>query len=231
MRYIKKSGTEPEDLQKYKRDCRRVSPQLKITYKDMPKDGSRKQLAVDQGHICAYCMRRVCLDSENKEQYINIEHIVPQNQLTDEEATNFSNFIGVCSGGRDKKDNARKTCDAYRGALSEEQQIMQLNPLDEAQMETIRYRPNGEIYSTDKVLSHQLSEKLNLNGESTYLKENRATAYQNLLKVLKREIVQGKLSKTLLKSMWDEFCKPNETGAYREYVGVYEYWLKRWMHK
>ena len=130
MRYIKKSGIEPEDLQKYKRDCRRASPPLKITYKDMPKDGSRKQLAVDQGYICAYCMRRVCLDSENKEQYINIEHIVPQNQLTDEEATNFSNFIGVCSGGRDKKDNARKTCDAYRGALSEEQQIMQLNPLN-----------------------------------------------------------------------------------------------------
>lgn len=108
---------------------------------------------------------------------------------------------------------------------------MQLNPLNEAQMETIRYRRNGEIYSTDKVLSHQLSEKLNLNGESTHLKENRATAYQNLLKVFKREKVQGKLSKTLLKSMWDEFCKPNETGAYREYVGVYEYWLKRWMHK
>lgn len=72
MRYIKKSGTEPEDLQKYKRDCRRASPPLKITYKDMPKDGSRKQLAVDQGYICAYCMRRVCLDSENKEQYITI---------------------------------------------------------------------------------------------------------------------------------------------------------------
>lgn len=37
MRYIKKARTEPEDLQKYKRDCRRASPQLKITYKDMPK--------------------------------------------------------------------------------------------------------------------------------------------------------------------------------------------------
>lgn len=115
MRYIKKSGTEPEDLQKYKRDCRRASPPLKITYKDMPKDGSRKQLAVDQGYICAYCMRRVCLDSENKEQYINIEHIVPQNQLTDEEATNFSNFIGVCSAELRKahQANDRAVMDAY----------------------------------------------------------------------------------------------------------------------
>ena len=166
----------------------------------------------------------------DKLQYINIEHIVPQNQLTSEEATNFSNFIGVCPGGRDQSDNTRKTCDAYRGILSEEQQTMQLTPINEAQMKTIRYRRDGEIYSTDAVLSHQLSEKLNLNGEETYLKQNRATAYQNLLKVLERETAQGKWSKTFLKNMWDVFCKPNEIGAYREYVGVYEYWLKRWMH-
>lgn len=231
MRYIKKSGTEPEDLQKYKRDCRRASPPLKITYKDMPKDGSRKQLAVDQGYICAYCMRRICLDPENKEQYINIEHIVPQNQLTDEEATTFSNFIGVCPGGRSKTNNAGKTCDAYRGTLSKEQQIMQLNPHNEVQMETICYQSNGEIYSTDAALSHQLSEKLNLNGESTYLKQNRKTAYQNLIKALEKKKAQGRWSKLLLKNMWNKFCEPDETGAYREYVGVYEYWLKRWINK
>lgn len=70
MRYIKKAGTEPEDLQKYKRDCRRASPPLKITYKDMPKDGSRKQLAVDQGYICAYCMRRVSVTGEQSKAYL-----------------------------------------------------------------------------------------------------------------------------------------------------------------
>lgn len=71
MRYIKR-------LELSQRICKSIKgtaaghPPLKITYKDMPKDGSRKQLAVDQGYICAYCMRRVCLDSENKEQYITI---------------------------------------------------------------------------------------------------------------------------------------------------------------
>ena len=76
----------------------------------MPKDGSRKQLAVDQGYICAYCMRSVCLDSEDKEQYINIEHIVPQNQLTDEEAIVFCKEVlimynlsqGVKAEGREE---------------------------------------------------------------------------------------------------------------------------------
>ena len=108
---------------------------------------------------------------------------------------------------------------------------MQLDPLNGAQMKTIRYRPNGEIYSTDGALSHQLSEKLNLNGESTYLKQNRETAYRNLVDTLKKKKPQRNWSKTFLKSMWNKFCEPDETGAYREYVGVYEYWLKRWMNK
>lgn len=37
MRYIKKSGTEPEDLQKYKRDCRRASSPLKSLTKTCQK--------------------------------------------------------------------------------------------------------------------------------------------------------------------------------------------------
>lgn len=34
MRYIKKSETEPRDLREYKKNCRKASPPLKITYKD-----------------------------------------------------------------------------------------------------------------------------------------------------------------------------------------------------
>lgn len=37
MRYIKKSETEPRDLREYKKNCRKASPPLKITYKDMKK--------------------------------------------------------------------------------------------------------------------------------------------------------------------------------------------------
>ena len=35
MRYIKKSETEPRDLREYKKNCRKASPPLKITYKDV----------------------------------------------------------------------------------------------------------------------------------------------------------------------------------------------------
>ena len=184
MRYIKKSDTEPLDLRTYKRNCRKASPPLKITYKDMPKDGTRSQLATDQGYLCAYCMRRINLESADQNHYLHIEHLVPQNQLTDEEATNFSNFLGVCPGNRDAAENSEKTCDAYRGSLDNEQQTMHLNPLDAAQMETIYYLRNGEIDSTDNVLSAELSDKLNLNGDATYLKQNRATAYRKLIKAL-----------------------------------------------
>ena len=33
MRYIKKSEIEPRDLREYKKNCRKASPPLKITYK------------------------------------------------------------------------------------------------------------------------------------------------------------------------------------------------------
>ena len=68
MRYIKKSEIEPRDLREYKKNCRKASPPLKITYKDMPKDGTRQQLARDQGYLCAYCMRRISLGVLRKMQ-------------------------------------------------------------------------------------------------------------------------------------------------------------------
>ena len=231
MRYIKKSDTEPFDLRTYKRNCRIASPPLRINYKDMPKDGTRRQLAIDQGYLCAYCMRRINLDPTDQDRYLHIEHLMPQNQLTDEEAANFSNFLGVCPGNRDAAENDEKTCDAYRGSLDNEQQAMHLNPLDAVQMETIYYLRNGEIRSTDTTLSAELSNKLNLNGDSTYLKQNRETAYQNPIKTLKDKKPQAEWTKTFLEKAWRAFCMPNKDGAYKEYVGVYEYWLKRWMRK
>lgn len=79
----------------------------------------------------------------------------------------------------------KKTCDAYRGILEEDQQTMRLNPLDEAQMDTIFYQRNGEIGSTDTELNKELSDKLNLNSEAAYLPQNRETAYSQLVRFLK----------------------------------------------
>ena len=231
MRYIKMSEIEPRDLREYKKNCRKASPPLKITYKDMPKDGTRQQLARDQGYLCAYCMRRISLDPADQLNYLNIEHLDPQNQLPDEATTDFSNLLGVCPGNRSSTENAKKTCDAYRGILEEDQQTMRLNPLDEAQMDTIFYQRNGEIGSTDTELNKELSDKLNLNSEAAYLPQNRETAYSQLVRFLKAKKPIGEWSKPFLQQAWQLFCTPDKIGAYREYVGVYEYWLKHWMKK
>ena len=176
-------------------------------------------------------MRRVSLDPADQLNYLNIEHLDPQNQLTDEAATDSSNLLGVCPGNRSSTENAKKTCDAYRGILEEDQQTMRLNPLDEAQMDTIFYQRNGEIGSTDTELNKELSDKLNLNSEAAYLPQNRETAYSQLVRFLKAKKPIGEWSKPFLQQAWQLFCTPDKTGAYREYVGVYEYWLKHWMKK
>lgn len=239
MRWIEKSKLEPADLLEYKAECRRQKQQP--AYRDMPKEGVRRQLAEDQGYLCAYCMRRLTLvhtqrapDREDKELdpcYLNIEHLAPQNQISGEEATLFANMIGVCPGRRSEEHNHKKTCDAFRGSLPTEQQAMRLNPLDQDQMESIFYMGNGEIHSTDPILDAELSDKLNLNGNDVYLKANRKGAYRKLIEALKRERPIEDWTKSFLMQAWKQFCTRDKEGRYREYVGVYEYWLKKWMKK
>ncbi len=119
MRYIKKSEIEPRDLREYKKNCRKASPPLKITYKDMPKDGTRQQLARDQGYLCAYCMRRISLDPADQLNYLNIEHLDPQNQLPDEATTDFFKSSGRVSRksefyGKCKKRLAMPTVESWK---------------------------------------------------------------------------------------------------------------------
>lgn len=66
---------------------------------------------------------------------------------------------------------------------------------------------------------------------SFLLPQNRETAYSQLVKFLKARKPISEWSKPFLQQAWRLFCTPDKTGAYREYVGVYEYWLKHWMKK
>lgn len=50
MRYIKKSEIEPRDLREYKKNCRKASPPLKITYNN----SDYLQKARKYGHFTGY---------------------------------------------------------------------------------------------------------------------------------------------------------------------------------
>lgn len=75
MRAIAKQGT-PMALQNWVRDMRRVVPQ-NLSYGNLPttvKDEVKQVLLAEQGHLCAYTLRRL-----HGVEDCHIEHVEPQN--------------------------------------------------------------------------------------------------------------------------------------------------------
>lgn len=83
MLYIQKRQ-EPSSLTKYRKQ--------KFAYYDgyPDKDDIREQLLEEQGHLCAYCMRRI------DKEHMKIEHWYPEDRLTDAERLEYRNMLGAC---------------------------------------------------------------------------------------------------------------------------------------
>ena len=60
---------------------------------DFPKNEVKKILIHEQHGICAYCMRRIRMDSHSR-----VEHLTPLSKDKDK-AIDYSNMLGVCDGG------------------------------------------------------------------------------------------------------------------------------------
>ncbi len=117
---IKKSR-EPRRLEQY-----RQKPGA--TYSDMEADEENKGLKAeilesllnDQGHLCAYCMRRIPEKRELPKGVppVTIEHWLPQNPDNKADlgqGLDYRNMFAVCAGNRGSGDKRSLTCDARRG--------------------------------------------------------------------------------------------------------------------
>ena len=96
-----------------------------------------------------------------------------------------------------------------------------------------RHRPKRILCNFIYILFYwkDLRKSFALSSGHSFLPQNRETAYSQLVKFLKARKPISEWSKPFLQQAWRLFCTPDKTGAYREYVGVYEYWLKHWMKK
>ena len=95
MKHIeKKIQNEPATLKKY----RETTPNA--TYSGFVDAGQflKKALLSEQGHICAYCNRRIStkLNDELKSR-IEVEHFLSQEKYPEQDL-NYLNMFGVCNG-------------------------------------------------------------------------------------------------------------------------------------
>jgi len=208
MQRIYKTKKISKPLSQYKNASKGINYNWNCFQKPF-KENQKKILIREQGGICAYCMQKIEIKS------IKIEHIKPQHCCRESEKLSHKNMLAVCQGTSD----ANTHCDTFRGELSPEKQIMQINPL----IKKHKYRQNvifknGELeYKGNKIINNEISEKLNLNcsslvekrqkTEQGYIEALQVRNFDGSLKSCKKELLRLTQRKIPFKRRkYDDFC-------------------------
>jgi len=179
------------------------------------KDELRKSLLEEQGYICCYCMSRITLDLDK----MKIEHWKPYTKY-ESLRLDYQNLLGACKGNEGAR-LKNLHCDTKKGETE-----ITINPIaDDKNCENlIRYRLDGEIYSTDESINHDLNETLNLNLE--VLKKNRKVALYVVLEQLKKKFPNTNWTANIRQKVINDLSDKDANGYYSEYCQIAIWYLK-----
>lgn len=232
MILIKKSPTPPE-LEKLKKDAEEKGLSDSEGYdllRNPLKDRVRKSLMKEQGHLCAYCMRRIpdnrILEEDIDLSDVYIEHWKARSaeDITENKGLDYNNLLAVCSGN-EKAPGARKrktrhfTCDKKR-----EDKPLKVNPLDETTIDTIYYSMDGTMMSTDPLICDDVNIRLNLNcdKEAVTLPQYRKEVLDTVMEYLAEQEGDYYDNCEEQLQMWE-----NEEDPKTPYIGIAIWWLKK----
>lgn len=225
MKHIVKS-TEPNSLKNY----RNTTPNA--SYSGIDKKEVQKSLLAEQGHICAYCMRRISLkrDKTLRKPKIEIEHYRSQH-LHPNLVLSYGNMLGVCNGNADKADH-QLTCDKSKSAYDKSHDLT-IDPLNVLRIQQVKYAQNGEVFTGIDPIDYDINEVLNLNEPN--LKGDRANLYSVLKKRIRSFWAKTKGDKSKVKSLlkgelsfWES---RNKNGAFEELCALPIYVLEKELKK
>jgi uncharacterized protein (TIGR02646 family) len=125
MKYIeKKPSNEPSTLKNY----RETTPDAKYSGFIDSEHLLKIALLEEQGHLCAYCMKRISLkrsslgrDEKTAKPMVEVEHYFSQDEFPEKDL-DYSNMLGVCNG----YSQGEMQCDKSKAEL----RLKILNPLD-----------------------------------------------------------------------------------------------------
>jgi uncharacterized protein (TIGR02646 family) len=195
----------------------------------------REALMAEQGHLCAYCMRRIpderILPEDKDFSNVYIEHWKARSAAqtgSDNKGLDYNNMLAVCSGDEKAPDaiNKRKkqyfTCDKKR-----ENRPLTVNPLDQRTLDLIYYSEQGEMHSDDADINDDINVKLNLNcsAEAVALPQSRKAvldAVQAYIDSQDGDLLQSCIEQLRL---WE-----NEEDPKTPYIGIAIWWLKEMVH-
>lgn len=187
------------------------------------KDEVRDALLRDQGHLCAYCQRRI----ENDERRMKVEHWHAQSAEGDKKDTlRWRNLLGVCLGDEAQETGAKigeRHCDTARGNAA-----LFLHPVEgqgRNPREHLRYTSVGEVLPAKENASVEGDiETLNLNAKR--LKRARREVYDVLQTRLEK---RGFTKATLSAELKAATLRPGVKSA--EQCEVVRYQVQRWARR
>ena len=169
----------------------------------------RNALLADQGYICAYCMRRIPVQDKGTTETTRIEHIKPQSTLSRVDAMDYRNMVICCPGAVASTSEKECHCDRHKG-----EKPISFTPLDQNFIDTLSYKTDGAIISSNPAYDQEINDILNLNVE--LLKANRRSVRQQLIRSLgKNDWKKGDIEKLL-----KVYCEKDKDGKKKEYCGV-----------
>lgn len=212
-----KKGAAPKQLADAVRRIK-GTPDATLSWRNVSADERKATLQAllnEQGSLCAYCTRRVSVNTAH------VEHFVPQSEaagLDDPLSLDYRNLLAVCDGLEGSEEGL--TCDRARGNAP-----LTVNPLSSETLESIRYRRDGKMLADDPVIERDVAETLNLNHP--LLVRNRGAALRALFARLEREGSRGGKRRvlSLCRGYIDE--RLSNPKAREPYDGAIIYFMKR----
>lgn len=185
-------------------------------------------LMEEQGHLCAYCMRKIP-DERPGIPHQSIEHwlaLNPQDGEDSGQGLDYANFLAVCSGNRRGKGRGkdRLTCDAHR-----DNKPLTVVPTDPTTLKTIFYSENGDIGASDPTINDDLVVTLNLNcvSDDGSLPASRKGALDAVQQQLAEDSTTPELLLEACRKLLARF--ESETDPKTPYVGIIIWKLKQYI--
>lgn len=194
---------------------------------EFPKNDVKEVLIHEQHGLCAYCMKRIRMDTHSR-----VEHFVSLSS-DKEKAIDYSNMLGVCDGGEkiEEEQGHILCCDAHKGEIG-----IDTSPLNKLQMDKIAYKMDGSIYTEpkDDLMERDINEVLLLNGvkkkdgtvrdTATEILKGRRDAYVRARRMMETLNKSGKCSSASVKKIMDNMIEKEE---WEEFVGVKLYYFNK----
>lgn len=211
--------TEPKEWLKY-----RSTPG--VDYQSIPE--LVNSLLEEQGYVCAYCMRRIpCKDRLYRKDgttYVltdedhRVEHMQSRENHEDKKL-DYSNMVICCPGHIGNEDH----CDRLKGSRD-----ISFSPFDSSFIETLSYKTDGEIVSSNEQYNKEINEVLNLNTK--ILKENRKSTWEAVKKELIARNGGKPWNKSILSKYVEKYSSRHERNGKLKlipYCGVVLFFLQK----